>query len=767
MARSIECLSPEIQKMILGYLSTHESSLRAFACANKNCHIQASPFVYHTFQIELDRDQAPPQIFSNWAQEFRDFSRLQELKLLSYPGEELTKDSLQALGRHCIFLQDFTLSLRRSQGDSTEAYLYKALGSLPRLQSVSLDLHTAKSYSPDDIVEDDEGNFFNTAFDDEFDRKIPSELLQPGPDFSEACNGAMREQLINCAIDKTLARSIFDAISSGKPQISLPLEVLALKVTDAREIIGMVDRPAHFVSVLFQLCRPWRISRSIRDDRRHEIQVEETEQIPNRLLPPQTLKSWLEAIWRRVWPEKLSEEWQRYGKLISTLKDVIRHQTATIAATQNELPEIKHSQNVLQEQNGKLHDEVKALRAQIVATPTATATGSWAAVAAEGGNGTSPTTATTTETFGRYLPTDAANNHIRAALQSDAATQDAQVAGIGTTKTGYIIRFKNAESAEMARNNAEWLHKLGNNTKLVKPRFGVVVHRTPTEEFDGLNGVSLDASLQAKGIPTVARKWIVSFMSDRHANIGFDNFRTETELLVKAGLAQGSPLSPILFAFFNADLVDQPVESHGGASASIDDYFRWRVGRSAEENVAKIQTEDIPRIEESARRTGSCFAAEKTEFIHLTRKRREHLENVTFDGTDVKPSPTVKLLGVVFDQGLRWKEHVQQTIKRATRTSIALSGLRHLRPEQMRQLYQACVTPIVDYASTVWHDPLRDKTHLRHLNTVQRTSLIRILSAFRTVATTHVGGESSYTSYASSSSSPRAAHYRETTHSTA
>ncbi|KAJ5839483.1 uncharacterized protein N7525_004671 [Penicillium rubens] len=35
----------------------------------------------------------------------------------------------------------------------------------------------------------------------------------------------------------------------------------------------------------------------------------------------------------------------------------------------------------------------------------------------------------------------------------------------------------------------------------------------------------------------------------------------------------------------------------------------------------------------------------------------------------------------------------------------------------MRQLYQAYVTPVMDYASTVWHDPLRDKTHLRHLNT--------------------------------------------------
>ncbi|KXG46844.1 uncharacterized protein PGRI_035900 [Penicillium griseofulvum] len=34
-------------------------------------------------------------------------------------------------------------------------------------------------------------------------------------------------------------------------------------------------------------------------------------------------------------------------KLISTLKDIIRHQTATISTTQNELQEIKHNQNVL------------------------------------------------------------------------------------------------------------------------------------------------------------------------------------------------------------------------------------------------------------------------------------------------------------------------------------------------------------------------------------------------------------------------------------
>ena len=89
-----------------------------------------------------------------------------------------------------------------------------------------------------------------------------------------------------------------------------------------------------------------------------------------------------------------------------------------------------------------------------------------------------------------------------------------------------------------------------------------------------------------------------------------------------AGLAEGFPLSPILFAFFNADLVNQPVDTKGGASAYIDDYFRWRAGPSAEANIKKIQDEDIPRIEAWVGITGSCFAAENTELIHLTRKKK-------------------------------------------------------------------------------------------------------------------------------------------------
>ncbi|EED11881.1 reverse transcriptase, putative [Talaromyces stipitatus ATCC 10500] len=55
--------------------------------------------------------------------------------------------------------------------------------------------------------------------------------------------------------------------------------------------------------------------------------------------------------------------------------------------------------------------------------------------------------------------------------------------------------------------------------------------------FNGVNDSSLDARLQAKDIPTVARRWIRSFMESQYASISFDDFQTEISPLENAGLA--------------------------------------------------------------------------------------------------------------------------------------------------------------------------------------------------------------------------------------
>ena len=56
----------------------------------------------------------------------------------------------------------------------------------------------------------------------------------------------------------------------------------------------------------------------------------------------------------------------------------------------------------------------------------------------------------------------------------------------------YVIGFKDPGLAKVARKNTERVNELGNNRKLVKLRFGLLVHgRTPTDDF-GLNNANPD-----------------------------------------------------------------------------------------------------------------------------------------------------------------------------------------------------------------------------------------------------------------------------------
>jgi ribonuclease HI len=252
--------------------------------------------------------------------------------------------------------------------------------------------------------------------------------------------------------------------------------------------------------------------------------------------------------------------------------------------------------------------------------------------------------------------------------------------------------------------------------------------------YNGVNKDILLHRLRARQVPEMLVQWVANFCSDRRATVVVNGHESATYDLAHPGLPQGSPLSPILFLFFNADLVQNVINKHQGAMAFVDDYSAWVTGQTAEGNTQKIQGRTIPRAEAWEASSGATFESIKTTFIHFSRNPR-HLSDTPLAIRDklVKPQGSAKILGMILDQQLRFYEHYAHVAKRGLRAVMALKRLRALQPNTTRQLFIAAVAPTIDYASFIWSARANERT-LKLLEPIQRIAAQAIVGTFRTVA---------------------------------
>src|SRR5690606_18050470 len=131
-----------------------------------------------------------------------------------------------------------------------------------------------------------------------------------------------------------------------------------------------------------------------------------------------------------------------------------------------------------------------------------------------------------------------------------------------------------------------------------------------------------------------------------------------------------------------------------------------------------------PSLEENARelakaaQTACTWASQnavavddpKSELMHFHRMQdKEKADRATVilpNGFEVKPKSSIRWLGMWLDPKLQWKEHVRTKYASAERVLHAIRRLsnteRGLPATAMRQLYQSCVVPILDYGVEVW-----------------------------------------------------------------
>lgn len=251
------------------------------------------------------------------------------------------------------------------------------------------------------------------------------------------------------------------------------------------------------------------------------------------------------------------------------------------------------------------------------------------------------------------------------------------------------------------------------------------------------NGVAKEVLLErlkSRRMPQELVRWIDDFCANRRASIVANGMTSAVTDLQQAGLPQGSPLSPILFLFFNADLVQTVINCNQGAIAFIDDYTAWVTGLSADDNTRQIQESIIPRATRWETESGATFETDKTSFIHFTRSAAKGSNlPLQIKGEQIVPRSEVKILGVIFDQELRFSLHAARAAKRGLQAAMAMKRLKGLRPNSARQIFSATVAPVIDYASSVWLPVVKEK-FTKLLEPAQRIAAQAITGAFRTVA---------------------------------
>jgi len=170
--------------------------------------------------------------------------------------------------------------------------------------------------------------------------------------------------------------------------------------------------------------------------------------------------------------------------------------------------------------------------------------------------------------------------------------------------------------------------------------------------------------------------------------------------------------------------------------AFVDDYTAWVTGNNAAENTTKIQDVILPRLKQWEESSGSVFEASKTAFVHYTRSQnpsRTSTNLLRLKDEDIHPGSSAKILGVILDSGLRFRQHLAKVTKRALAAATAVKRMWRLSPPVVRQLVNSVVFPVSNYASSVWHPGTAAKT-IASLNLVQRTAAQTIIHGFKTVS---------------------------------
>ena len=194
-------------------------------------------------------------------------------------------------------------------------------------------------------------------------------------------------------------------------------------------------------------------------------------------------------------------------------------------------------------------------------------------------------------------------------------------------------------------------------------------------------------------LPTKMTRWLSDFLVGRLIQVNVNSFFS-SQISPKAGVPQGSVLSPLLFLIYVNDL-PTPHHKQNSLSQFADDTAQWAFSRNVR-IAAKLLQQDLLTLAMWCAKWRIKLNPVKTKVIIFSRSalaRKTEL-NLKLYGEILKIYPQVKFLGITFDSQLNFKKHFEDILDRCNTRYHRLRLLVNKKwgpsPATLIQIYKQC-----------------------------------------------------------------------------
>jgi len=248
-----------------------------------------------------------------------------------------------------------------------------------------------------------------------------------------------------------------------------------------------------------------------------------------------------------------------------------------------------------------------------------------------------------------------------------------------------------------------------------------------SKAFDSVNHQTLLMELMKAGCAQSASKWFHSYLSGREQRV-IQRPETTAWKPVTRGVPQGSALSPLLFNVYTSGL---PLVCQSVIHQYADDITPSEADSSAQVVLDRLAG-SFEQIKTFCEDHDLLINAEKTQLLLMkapSKKLPDNLE-LSLNGSIIKPSPDVKLLGAMIDKHLTFGADIDRIVLKCHGLIGVLARTAPFLPTQLlRMAYIALIRSHLEYAGAIRASAA--KTQLQKLDVIQKMGARIILRAPR------------------------------------